>query len=79
MMLIINSNPACSAFLDMLDDLGLSQHCKEVTCPASQKTLDLMLTNKPGAVTEVKSLPGMSDHNMVCANFILATTRNKLH
>ena len=70
---------SCLVFLDMLDDLGVSQHCKEVTRPASQKTLDLMLTNKPGTVTEVKSLPDMSNHNTVCANFKLATTRNKLH
>ena len=63
----------------MLDDLGLSEHCKEVTHPAFQKILALMLTNKPDAVTEVKSLPGMSDPNIICANFKLATTRSKLH
>ena len=51
-----NDKQSCSVFLDMLDDLRLCQHCKEVTHPASQKTLDLMLTNKPGAVTKVKSL-----------------------
>ena len=74
-----NDKHSCSVFLDMLDDLGLSQHCKEVTRPVSQRLLALMLTNKPGAVTEIKSLPGMSDNNIVCANFQHATTRNKLH
>ena len=74
-----NGKQPCSIFHDMLDDLGLSQYCNKATHPASKKTLDLMLTNKPGSVTEVKSLRGMSDHNIVCANFKLATTRNKLH
>lgn len=72
-----NDTKTCSIFLDTLNDLGLSQHCKEITRPASQNTLDLMLTNNPGSVIDVTSQPGMSDHNVVLANFKLATGRNR--
>ena len=33
--------------------------------------LDLILTNQPSKVTETKSLPGMSDHNIVLTLFKL--------
>jgi hypothetical protein len=34
----------CSVFLEILNDMGLSQHCLEVTRPVSNKILDLILT-----------------------------------
>ena len=46
-----------TTFINILDDLGLSQHCLDVTRPASGNILDLILTNKPRMVTEVTSLP----------------------
>ena len=73
-----NDTNQCSIFLDILNDMGLSQHCLEVTRPASNKTLDLILTNQPSVVLDVQSLPGMSDHNIVLSSFKLLVTRNKL-
>ena len=68
----------CSIFLEIMKDLGLSQHCLEVTREESQKILDLMLTNRPDTVLDVQSLPGMSDHNIVLSSFKLTTTRARI-
>ena len=73
-----NDTHHCSIFLETMQDLGLSQHCLEITRMASQKTLDLMLTNRPSSVLEVQSLPGMSDHNIVLTKFKLLITRSKV-
>ena len=60
-----------------MNELGLSQHCNDITRPASGKTLDLILTNRPDTVVEVTSSPGMSDHNVVIAKFNLITSRKR--
>ena len=70
-----NDTNHCSLFLNTMNELGLSQHCREITRPASGKTLDLILTNRPSTIIEVKSGPGMSDHNIVLAKFNLNTSR----
>ena len=72
-----NDTNHCSSFLDTMDELGLSQHCTDITRPASGKTLDLILTNRPDTVVEVTSSPGMSDHNVVIAKFNLITSRKR--
>jgi hypothetical protein len=68
----------CSMFIDIMDDLGLSQHCQDITRPASNKILDLVLTNQPSSCRSVNSLPGISDHNLVLATFHLSPSRTKL-
>ena len=40
-----NDTNHSSSFLDTMNELGLSQHCNDITRPASGKTLDLILTN----------------------------------
>ena len=72
-----NDTNHCSSFLDTMNELGLSQHCNDITRPASGKTLDLILTNRPDTVVEVTSSPGMSDHNVVIAKFNLITSRKR--
>ena len=72
-----NDTNHCSSFLDTMNELGLSQHCNDITRPASGKTLDLILTNIPDTVVEVTSSPGMSDHNVVIAKFNLITSRKR--
>ena len=72
-----NDTNHCSSFLDTMNELGLSQHCNDITCPASGKTLNLILTNRPDTVVEVTSSPGMSDHNVVIAKFNLITSRKR--
>jgi len=67
----------CEQFIEILNDFGLSQHSHEVTRPCSDKILDLILTNTPNSVLETKSLPGMSDHNIVKASFSLILSRLK--
>ena len=73
-----NDSNLCNIFIEAMDDLGLSQHCLEITRPASNKILDLMMTNQPSYCKDVKSLPGISDHNLVLATFNLSHQRTKL-
>ena len=61
-----------------MNELGLTQHCLDITRPESQNILDLVLTNKPAKVIDVKSLPGMSDHNIVMATFKMSTSCTRL-
>ena len=72
-----NDTNHCSSFLDTMNELGLSQHCNDITRPASGKTLDLILTNRLDTVVEVTSSPGMSDHNVVIATFNRITSRKR--
>ena len=58
--------------------VSVSTALKSRACPASNKTIDLVLTNQPSVVLAVQSLPGMSDHNIVLSSFKLLVTRNKL-
>ena len=48
-----------------MNEYGLSQHSKEISRPASNNILDLILTNNPSSVSHVYCTPGMSDHNAV--------------
>ena len=62
----------CDLFVNLMNDYGLSQHSKEISRPASNNILDLMLTNNPSSVSHVYCTPGMSDHNaVICVLSIL--------
>ena len=74
----INDASHCSTFLEAMNDLGLSQHSLEITREESQKILDLILTNRPDTISDTKSVPGMSDHNVVLSSFNLAAKRVKI-
>ena len=52
-------------FVNFMNEYGLSQHSKEISHPASNNILDLILTNNPGSVSHVYCTPGMSDDNAV--------------
>ena len=63
----INSTTAAdmNSLLDLIEDNALTQHVTEPTRPASGKTLDLVLSSSPTLVSNVKVVPGMSDHDIV--------------
>ena len=69
----------CMIFMDVVNELGMNQHCNEVTRLESGKVLDLLLSNTPHAVSDVQSLPGMSDHNIVKASFDYKIPRQKMN
>lgn len=67
----------CDTFLEILRDFGLSQHVFEITRPVSKKILDLIMCSDPNSVHSAHSLPGMSDHNIVAAEFNFSTKFTK--
>ena len=73
----VNDVTQCVKFINLLDDLGLSQHSHPVTRPEYGKILDLVITNNPKIVSKVKTVPGISDHNIVLSNFKLVYHRQK--
>jgi hypothetical protein len=52
-------------FLSFMFDNSLTQLVKVVTRPISNNILDLIVTSNPVLVSNIESLPGMSDHNVV--------------
>ena len=48
--------------LRITEDFSLTQHVKCVTCPTSGKTLDLLFSSYPNVISDVYTIPGMSDH-----------------
>ena len=67
----------CEKFVELMNDIGLTQHITKVTRPKSGKTLDLILSNIPYSLTSTESMPGMSDHNYVYSMFNLSPVRTK--
>ena len=59
----------CNIFVNLMNDIGLTQHITHITRPQSRKTLDLVLSNIPNLFLDSSSNPGMSDHNCVGASF----------
>ena len=56
-----------------MPEFGLSQH---VSCPTRQSNiLDLSMTNKEFSLGDLKSCPGVSDHNMIMFNFFVKPER----
>ena len=55
----------CDLFVNLMNEYGLCQHNKEISRPASNNNLDLILTNNPSSVSHVYCTPGMSDDNAV--------------
>jgi hypothetical protein len=62
--------------LQTLDELSLTQHVTLPTRPASNKTLDLLLSSFPNNVSNVSTTSGMSDHLAVHFNIDVAATRS---
>ena len=48
--------------LCITEDFLLTQHVKCVTRPTSGKTLDLLFSSYPNVISDVHTIPGMSDH-----------------
>ena len=54
-----------NSLLDFIEDHALTQYVTEPTCPASMKTLDLVLLSVPSLVSDFTVKPGISDHGIV--------------
>ena len=60
-------------WLETMAEFGLSQH---VSFPTRlSNTLDLIITNKEFSVGDIKSCPGVSDHDMIMFNFFVKAER----
>ena len=68
----------CSSFLEVVHELGLTQHVLDVTRDRSNKILDLILSNRSDSILTTSVEPGMSDHNVAIATFNLAPTRKSI-
>ena len=55
------------SFLETVSELGLKQFVKFPT--RGENMLDLILSNKEFSVSDVRSCPGVSDHEMIIYNF----------
>ena len=49
----------CDLFVNLMNEYGRSQHNKEISHPASNNILNLMLTNNPSSVSHVYCTPGI--------------------
>ena len=68
----------CDLLVNLMHEYGFSQHMKEISHPAFNSILDLILTNNPGSVSHVYCTHGMSDHNAVsCVLNILPRHKQK--
>ena len=62
--------------LQTLDDFSLTQHVQVPTRPASNKTLDLILSSYPNNISCVNPVPGISDHLAILFNINIKATRS---
>ncbi|CAG2201148.1 unnamed protein product [Mytilus edulis] len=63
------------AFIDMLNNLGIEQMVDFPT--RKDNILDLFCTNQPALITKIKSIPGISDHDIVLVDAICKPQRSK--
>ncbi|XP_072039335.1 uncharacterized protein [Amphiura filiformis] len=62
-------------FLDFLSESGLTQLNTLITRPRSQNVLDLICTNNPNVVSNIRTKPGVSDHDIVLFDLNLKPKR----
>lgn len=62
-------------FTDILDDNGLVQLVEEPT--RGLNTLDLLVTNNPSRFTRIKTIPGISDHDIVFSEIDIEPPKRK--
>ncbi|XP_072028522.1 uncharacterized protein [Amphiura filiformis] len=62
-------------FLDFLSESGLTQLNTLITRPRSQNVLDLICTNNPNVVSNIRTQPGVSDHDIVLFDLNLKPKR----
>ena len=60
------NRPLKEKLISILDEAGLKQMQREPT--RGQNLLDLFCCNKPSLIKFIKSIPGISDHNIVLAD-----------
>ena len=71
-----SKKPICSKIIEIFDKFGLTQLQKTPTRDGA--ILDLYATNKPGLVKSIKTIPGISDHDiLVIDSDIRAQTSKK--
>ena len=64
-----NNSNICKSILDLMDDFSLEQLVNEPT--RGNNTLDLCFTNKSSLLNTVSIVPGLSDHDIVIADFFI--------
>ena len=62
-------------FLDLFQDLGLSQSVLEPT--RENSILDILLTNNPNLIKSTKIISGVADHDTVLSEFLFTLPRKK--
>ena len=62
-------------FIDMINKLGIDQIVDFST--RKDNILDLFCTNQPSLIKKVKSIPGISDHNIVLVDASCNPKRSK--
>ncbi|CAC5414252.1 unnamed protein product [Mytilus coruscus] len=60
-------------FLDLLNNLGMDQLVNFPT--RKDNILDIFCTKQPNLITKIKSIPGISDHNIVLVDAICMPKR----
>lgn len=70
---------ASDRLLEIIDDHDLSQHIKEPTRQDrnTQNILDLILSNNPNIIENVRVIPGISDHDIVLFTVNTSCRRKK--
>lgn len=66
---------AATQFVDLLDDLSLTQLITTTT--RGNNTLDLVITNNPSLITACRVISGVSDHDAVLTEINIKSLRNK--
>ena len=59
----------CNTFLDLLTSHGFTQMNLQLT--RSNHVLDIFLTNHPALISDIKVIPGISDHEALCVESAL--------
>ena len=62
--------------LCITEDFSLTQHVKCVTRPTSGKTLDLLFSSYPNVISDVHTIPGMSDHLAILFHINVKASRS---
>ena len=74
-----SQSPAFDRLLEIIDNHDLSQHVKEPTRRErnTQNILDLILSNNPNIIDDVRVVPGISDHGIVLFTVNTSCRRKK--
>ena len=70
------TSPQHNRLLRITEDFSLTQHVKCLTRPTSGKALDLLFSSYPHVISDVHSVPGMSNHPAILFHLNVKATRS---